>query len=86
MKTDEIIDKLEGLEEDFEEKKKSLARDEGRLESLQERMEKEFGIKSLKKAESELIRLDKEIEESEKELHEKYKNMKEAMEKIDVQS
>jgi flagellar capping protein FliD len=85
MRTDKIIEQLEALEETFDEKKESLARDEGRLESLQERMEKDFGVKTLKKAESELTKLDKQIESSEEELHDKYAKMKEAMEKIDVQ-
>ena len=85
MRTDKIIEQLETLEETFDEKKESLARDEGRLESLQERMEKDFGVKTLKKAESELTKLDKEIESSEEELHDKYAKMKEKMVKIDVQ-
>ena len=85
MRTDKIIEQLEALEETFDEKKESLARDEGRLESLQERMGKDFGVKTLKKAESELERLDNNIEVSERELHDKYAKMKGAMEKIDVQ-
>jgi len=85
MRTDEIIEKLEELEKTFDEKKESLARDEGRLESLEERMDKDFGIKTLGGAENELEKLDKNIESDEEELHEKYTKMKEAMGKIDVQ-
>ncbi len=84
MRTDEIIEELEDLEKTFDEKKESLARDEGRLESLEERMEKDFGVKTLKKAESELEKLGENIESSEKELHEKYTEMKEMMVTIDV--
>ena len=85
MKTDEIIEQLEDLEEKFEEKKDSLARDEGRLESLQERMMKDFGVKTLKAAEKDLANLDKEITGSEDELHSKYNELKERFGKIDVQ-
>ncbi len=85
MKTDEIIEQLEDLEEKFEEKKESLARDEGRLESLQERMMKDFGVQTLKAAEKDLTKLDKEIISSEDELHSKYTELKERFGKIDVQ-
>jgi flagellar capping protein FliD len=84
MRTDEIIEELEELEKTFDEKRESLARDKGRLESLEERMDKDFGVKTLEKAESELEKLDKNIESDEKELHTKYTEMKEAMAKIDV--
>ncbi len=85
MKTDEIIEHLEDLEDKFEEKKESLARDEGRLESLQERMMKDFGVKTLKAAKKDLSKLDKEITSSEDELHSKYTELKERFGKIDVQ-
>ena len=85
MKTDEIIEQVEELEDKFEEKKESLARDEGRLESLQERMMKDFGVKTLKAAEKDLSKLDKEINSSEDELHSKYTELKERFGKIDVQ-
>lgn len=85
MKTDEIIEQLEDLEDKFDEKKNDLARDEGRLESLQEHMEKDFGAKTLKTAEKELAKLDNEINSSENELRSKYAELKERFGKIDVQ-
>lgn len=62
------IDDLMAIKRNVEANKEKKARLEGKLSSLMERLEKEFGCKSLKDAEKKLKELNSEMERMEKEL------------------
>lgn len=65
------------LKDDIEEAKQQKAKDEGRLDSLMERLDTEFGIKTLNEAEKEVAKIEKEITGLEKEYNDGFKKLKE---------
>jgi len=58
------------LKEKLEQKQQELSRAEGKLESLMEQMEKDFGCSSIKQAKTMLAKLEKQEEEAKQKFEE----------------
>jgi len=73
MSKQELID----LKNEIEKAKEEKAKDEGRLASLMERLEEEFGLKSLNDAENKIAEIEKKVSTLDKEYDNGLKKLKE---------
>lgn len=77
---EKIINDLKRLKEEIDLAKEDKAKAEGRLQNLMERLETEFSLSSVKEANAEMERLNKEVKKLEEEVNEKYTKLKDTYE------
>jgi uncharacterized protein YpuA (DUF1002 family) len=70
------IQELERLKKEIDTAKTGLAREEGKLQALMEKLEKEFGLTSVEEAEEKAAALVLEIRELEIDISERLKDLK----------
>jgi len=76
-KLKEIESKIKRVKEDLEDKQKTKDNLQGKLDSLMERLKKEFELNSLDDANTELKVLEKEIEDGQQDVNKQYNTIME---------
>ena len=80
LETAEIEKSIRNLKSQIEEARSTVAKLEGREQELNDRLSKEFGLKSLNAAVKEEERLDKQIGELDEKIKKKFSDLKEQYE------
>ena len=83
IKLKEKEKELKNIKEDLEIKQKNRDQLQGKLDSLMERLEKDYDLKTLEEAQEELKALSKEIEVGEKQITKEYNEILDMVEEIE---
>jgi len=76
METNNVIGELERLKNTIDQTKEDLAKSEGRLQSVMERLATEFDLHSLEEVEKKLVGLKSEIDDLDKKIEKEYVELK----------